>query len=197
MDISWRSETDLRQSSLLRRNHLEAKIRSMTERGKFQMNCLKEDAIKVVDQLYEENRLDSADYSTIRDALDDIELLRDRDEALEELWSQFSDIPMDPETECIEAPFLGWGAGISREEIWHWFDQRHSKGVAYLLYGGAEDYVLESRRLYGLKKFCTESDAEGCVFNPNGVCLAPFVTGQAPRLHDEGCVDFCHKECDV
>ncbi len=29
---------------------------------------------------------------------------------------------------------MGWDAGIHREEIWHWFDVRHSKGVAYLLY---------------------------------------------------------------
>lgn len=26
-------------------------------------------------------------------------------------------------------------AGTEREEIWHWFDERHPKGVAYLLYG--------------------------------------------------------------
>ena len=32
---------------------------------------------------------------------------------------------------------MGWGVGIHREEIWHWFDVRHSKGVAYLLYGSS------------------------------------------------------------
>lgn len=26
-------------------------------------------------------------------------------------------------------------AGTEREEIWHWFDERHPKGVTYLLYG--------------------------------------------------------------
>lgn len=57
------------------------------------------------------------------------------DAELEELWGEFGDIPMNPETECIEEPFLGFPAGTNREEIWHWFDDRHSKGVVYLLYG--------------------------------------------------------------
>ncbi len=58
------------------------------------------------------------------------------DEMLELLWGMLEDIPMDPETERMEEPFLTFPAGTYREEIWHWFDQQHSKGVAYLLYGG-------------------------------------------------------------
>ena len=46
------------------------------------------------------------------------------------MWASFADVPMDPETECIEEKFMGWEPGTSREEIWHWFDERHSKGVA-------------------------------------------------------------------
>ena len=57
------------------------------------------------------------------------------DAVLEQLWDEFGDIPMNPETERIEAPFLDFSAGTDREDIWHWFDERHSKGVAYLLYG--------------------------------------------------------------
>ena len=48
-----------------------------------------------------------------------------------------SKMALQGETECIEVPFMGWGVGIHREEIWHWFDVRHSKGVAYLLYGSS------------------------------------------------------------
>lgn len=59
-----------------------------------------------------------------------------RDAVLEEIWQQLTDVPMNPETECLEAPFYDWTTGTHREEIWHWFDERHSKGVAYLLYGG-------------------------------------------------------------
>lgn len=56
------------------------------------------------------------------------------DKELESLWREFTDIPMDPVTECIEAPFLDFPASTHREEVWHWFDERHSKGVYYLLY---------------------------------------------------------------
>lgn len=68
---------------------------------------------------------------------------RDRDEYLEEMWRQFEDIPMNPETECIEAQFMGWGPGTHREEIWHWFDARYSKGVKALLYGQDVDKTLK------------------------------------------------------
>lgn len=60
--------------------------------------------------------------------------LRERDALLEELWKRFGDVPMDPSTETMEAPFLDFPAGTSRVDIWHWFDERHSKGIAYLLY---------------------------------------------------------------
>lgn len=93
-------------------------------------------ALEIIDQLYRENRIEQADCDALYDALCEIETLRDRDEILEELWAQFGDVPMNPKTECIELPFLMWGPGTSREEIWHWFDRRHSKGVIYLLYDG-------------------------------------------------------------
>lgn len=53
---------------------------------------------------------------------------------VEKLWDDFSDIPMDGETECMEEQFLHFPAGTHREDIWRWFDDVHSKGVAYLLY---------------------------------------------------------------
>lgn len=56
------------------------------------------------------------------------------DERLEELWAEFEDVPMDPETECMEAPFLHFQTGTHREEIWRWFDKRYSGGVFNLLY---------------------------------------------------------------
>lgn len=60
------------------------------------------------------------------------------DRELETLWEQFADIPMDPKTECIESDFLDFPAGTHREEIWDFFDKRHSKGVHYLLYDREE-----------------------------------------------------------
>lgn len=65
----------------------------------------------------------------------------EKDAFLESLWAEFGDIPMDPDTEKIDAPFLFFDTGTEREDIWHWFDEKHSKGVAYLLYSYEEvDY---------------------------------------------------------
>lgn len=63
-----------------------------------------------------------------------MQTLVERDAALEKLWAKLEDIPMNPETECLEAPFLDFPAGTFREDIWRWFDERHSKGVAHLLH---------------------------------------------------------------
>ena len=109
------------------------------------MNDVKHEAIKVLNELH--STIPYSDYCTIMDGLYDIETLLDRDEVLEELWEQFGDIPMNPETERIEEKFMGWGPGVHREEIWHWFDERHSKGVAYLLYGDGFDRTPEPAKL--------------------------------------------------
>ena len=55
-------------------------------------------------------------------------------EELEDLWMRFGDVPMNPDTECLEEPFFLWDAGINREDIWHWFDQRYPGGVVSLMY---------------------------------------------------------------
>lgn len=59
---------------------------------------------------------------------------KEYDAALEALWDEFGDVPMDPETECIECPFYDFPAGTHREEIWHWFDEQYSTGVAGLMH---------------------------------------------------------------
>ena len=46
---------------------------------------------------------------------------------VKELWNEFGDVPMNPETECIEE---AW------EEIWHWFEETFDVRVADLMYGG-------------------------------------------------------------
>ncbi len=159
------------------------------------MSYLKNEAMELVNQLHQAYRLSTDEYSQIFDALGEIELLRDRDEALEELWDQFTDIPMNPETECIEAPFMGWGVGISREEIWHWFDQRHSKGVAYLLYGGGPDYTVKASELMLMKHLCFECESSTCQFNHGGECRFAMVHERKPRINDvDGCIDYDYQE---
>ena len=65
---------------------------------------------------------------------DEIQQLKKyNDEELEIFWSNFEDVPMNPQTERMEAVFLDFPIGTQREEIWKWFDVRHSKGIAFLL----------------------------------------------------------------
>lgn len=58
------------------------------------------------------------------------------DAELEKLWEAFGDVPMNPETEVMAADFLHFPKGTHREDIWKWFDGKHSKGVIFLLYKG-------------------------------------------------------------
>ena len=122
--------------------------------------------------------------------------LRERDALLEELWKRFGDVPMDPSTETMEAPFLDFPAGTSRVDIWHWFDERHSKGIAYLIYNEEASNAASITSLLHCQKLCTECCSETCVFNPQGICMAPFLTGKKPGIHDDGCTDYCPKPLD-
>ena len=51
-------------------------------------------------------------------------------DSIRRLWTEFGDIPMDPETECIEQSWHGFPAGTHREEIWHWFEETFQISVA-------------------------------------------------------------------
>ena len=55
---------------------------------------------------------------------------------LEVLWEELTDVPFDEDALGQLILAVNWyhfPAGTEREEIWHWFDVRHSKGVAYLM----------------------------------------------------------------
>ena len=159
------------------------------------MTETKQAAIETLDELHRTIPYD--DYCTIHDSLTEIETLREQDSELKELWSEFGDIPINPETECIEERFMGWGVGTHREEIWRWFDDRYSNGVAYLLYGGDEDYVPEARRLYGLLKLCFECESTSCQFNHGGECRFALVHERKPRINDyDGCIGYDYKGGD-
>ena len=71
----------------------------------------------------------------------------ERDRHLESLWKELEDVPMNPKVETIEAPFYIFSAGTNREEIWRWFDQHYSSGVAYLLHSGVPAYDPENTPL--------------------------------------------------
>ena len=145
--------------------------------------------------LYNRDAISSSEYQVIRDGLEEIETLRDRDMAREEMWRQFADVPMNLETECIEEEFFGWGPGVSREEIWHWFDRRHSKGVAYLLYGDGIDRTDQLAKLFYLKQLCIECESSTCQFNHGGECRFALVHERKARItDDDGCIDYDYQE---
>lgn len=51
------------------------------------------------------------------------------DQRIETLWKQFADIPIN-EKEQIDTDFHIWKKGTDKLEIWHWFDEEHSVGLA-------------------------------------------------------------------
>lgn len=68
---------------------------------------------------------------------------RDTDYYLEQAWEKLADVPID-EDECIEQAFYvslphwnnefrNFHKGTDRMDIWHFFDQNHSKGLAWLM----------------------------------------------------------------
>ena len=71
------------------------------------------------------------DWNLIESACDEAGFYR-KENVLKakELWIEFGDIPMDPETECIEVDWHGFPAGTNREEIWHWFEEEFDVSVA-------------------------------------------------------------------
>lgn len=117
-----------------------------------------------------------------------IKTIEEQDKILEELWADFGDIPMDPDTECMEEEFLGFPAGTHREDVWRWFDARYSKGVANLLMqDGVDrtDVIAKMTWLHGLSFECT---SESCVYNKDGMCRYMLVHEKMPAITEEdGC----------
>lgn len=52
-----------------------------------------------------------------------------------DLWNEFGDEPMNPDTECIDVDWHGFSAGTHREEIWYWFEDEFGISVAVELMG--------------------------------------------------------------
>lgn len=86
--------------------------------------------------------------------------LWNKDKKIEELWEQLEDVPFieDEEHELIlDDDFLGFKKGTTREEIWHFFDERHSKGIYYLLYEYESAKDEDKEKLYII-----DQEDEGC-----------------------------------
>lgn len=58
------------------------------------------------------------------------------DREVEKLWDDLTDVPVYENEKfelCLDVDWQGWSKGTDREEIWHWFDEHHSKGVGWLM----------------------------------------------------------------
>lgn len=53
---------------------------------------------------------------------------------VKELWEEFGNVPMNPETEEVEEQWRQFPAGTHREEIWQWFEDSYDISVADLIY---------------------------------------------------------------
>lgn len=51
------------------------------------------------------------------------------------LWQEFGDVPMNPETECIDKQWHHFPAGTFREDVWTWFEQEFGISVGKLMQG--------------------------------------------------------------
>lgn len=60
------------------------------------------------------------------------------DEFLEGKWAELADLPFDdpaPDSDWVLAvDWWAFKAGTKREDIWHFFDDHHSKGIVYLMH---------------------------------------------------------------
>lgn len=57
------------------------------------------------------------------------------DENIEKLWRELTDIPFDENENdlVLSEDWFIFDKGTEREDIWHWFDDHHSKGVGWLM----------------------------------------------------------------
>lgn len=66
--------------------------------------------------------------------------IRTIDKQIEKVWDELTNIPFDEDTTSNDSSYLVlgedyhiWKKGTERDIIWCWFDNNHSKGVAWLL----------------------------------------------------------------
>lgn len=59
------------------------------------------------------------------------------DKNVEKLWNELEDITFiegEDKELYLGSKWLHFEEGTHREDVWHWFDEEHSKGVAWLMH---------------------------------------------------------------
>ena len=80
-----------------------------------------------------------------------------------DLWERFGDVPMNPETEELESPWMDFPAETFREDIWHWFEKEFHVSVGELMHDidkvdkellsfDKDDFNLKENRSFTRKK---------------------------------------------
>ncbi|WP_240416749.1 hypothetical protein [Paenibacillus periandrae] len=123
------------------------------------------------------------------------------DQEVESLWVILTDVPFDEDAGFKELHLAhDWyifKKGTEREEIWHWFDKNHSKGVAWLLYDHDADATIEElvksyllsrnpladivKAWLGYDEFGYKTLYKNSVNEENGSYLTTHVLGEAIR----------------
>ncbi len=161
------------------------------------MSEMKEAALEALEMERGED-MNYCHYSMIDAATTEIDTLAERDAELEKLWAELADVPFDDgdplkHDMVLAETWRQFKAGTSREDIWHWFDERHSKGVYYLLHGAEidEDKV---KKLLKLADLCDDCESDWCAYNADGVCRYALVRGMKPEWSDHhGCLSCVAK----
>lgn len=65
---------------------------------------------------------------------------------VKDLWQDFGEVPMDPETECIEETWGFFHKGTHREDIWEWFEEEFEVSVADELMGHEKELIWDGNR---------------------------------------------------
>ncbi len=105
-----------------------------------------------IDQIEDDQEFVESEYTAIQTYCencgyvldqDDIEVIKDRglktsfdfwkETYVKDLWEEFGDVPMNPDTEEIEKPWKHFLPGTHMEDIWHWFEEQFDISVAELM----------------------------------------------------------------
>ena len=131
-------------SKIDRRSDIEEYLRGLNESGnisawKYEYMMRKPEVMERLLELFDKLEDCNTPFNSTMDVVarmvsKEIEL---NDEVLEYLWEEFGNVLIDDD-ECILDDFIGFECGTHREEVWHWFDERYLKGVAYLMFGGEQ-----------------------------------------------------------
>lgn len=68
------------------------------------------------------------------------------DNEIEKMWDELADVPFNEDSEgklILSVDWKDFTKGTDRDEIWHFFDENHSKGVAWLLYEYTSDNLTK------------------------------------------------------